>query len=146
MKIFPLRSDFPILATYRSGVSEAIAMAMAWVNRLAASQSAPSIGSTTCKPFPPESLTKLSRSTAASRSRNSLAAAAISRQAIPSPGGKRKEEPITDAQPIDRCATNMHFGAPRLHQRNEPLNVFDGNDLPALAVDHDAQISREQTG
>src|SRR5579883_2859349 len=85
----------------RSGASAAIPPAIVAQKALVVSQSAPSIGTTTCRPLPPESLTKLFSFSSASRSRVSAAAATIAFQATSSPGSRSN----TIRSQISSCAS-----------------------------------------
>src|SRR5262249_11661369 len=123
-----------------------MASATACAKVLARSQSAPSIGSTTCNPLPPESLTKLLRSSAASRSRTSRAAATTPDPSPAPPGLMAHPVPIATAGPTDLRAAPVPLGPPRLHQREQPVQVFERDDLPALGVGHGAQLLLAEPG
>ena len=85
----PRRFDLVIVATKRSGLSAAMASAMLLAKAFTAGQAAFGFsGATTCRPLPPEVLTKLGSPTAASRSRTSSAAAMTSGQLTASPGSR----------------------------------------------------------
>ena len=113
--------------------------AMRAVKVLAVSQSAPAIGSTTCMPLPPESLTKLSSLSAASRSRISvrggddlLPGDALARIEI-------EHDAIADFQSLEPRAADVNLERAGLHQRDQIVELLDRDDIVLLGIDDMAQ-------
>src|SRR5262249_19599354 len=50
-----------------------------------------------------------------------------------------EDDAVANVEMIDRRAAHMQFEHARLHQRKQPVEVFDRDDLPPLAVDHRAK-------
>src|SRR5262249_57842261 len=57
-----------------------------------------------------------------------------------------EEEAVENTQRIDGRAAHMQLEPPRLHQRKQPIEVFDRDDLPPLAVDHRAKTFLPEPG
>ena len=123
-----------------------MASATACAKLLAVSQSAPAIGKTTCRPLPPVSLTKLCKVdggeplTHVARGRDDVGPAETVT------GIDVENDAVANLQMIDHRAAHVHFEHARLHQRKQPVQVLDRDDLPLLAVDHGAEIFLGETG
>ena len=51
-----------------------------------------------------------------------------------------EHDAVADLEAVDHRAAHVHFEHARLHQREQTVEVLDRDDLPALAVDHGAQV------
>src|SRR5215813_385432 len=57
-----------------------------------------------------------------------------------------EDDAVANVQMIDRRAAHMQFEHARLHQRKQPVEVFDRDDLPPFAVDHRAKTFLPEAG
>ncbi len=53
---------------------------------------------------------------------------------------------LAEIEMIDHRAAHMHFEHARLHQRQQSVEVLDGDDLPLVRVDHGAEVFVVDTG
>src|SRR5262249_47229220 len=103
------------------------------------------MGRTTWKPLPPESLTKLCRSSAAARSRTSRAAG-DARRGRALAGMIRKDDRFEKVERSDGGPASVQLEDTRLYQGEHAIEVFDCDHLPPVAINDCAEIFLVETG